>query len=199
MMARRSLERADVAIVVVDAMEGAVALDANIAGYALEAGCSIIIAVNKWDAIENKETGTPFEFERNLREGMKFLDWAPVVTISALSGQRVEKLLPLIIRANEARNRRIPTGELNRFFERAVENPRAPTAPAPVKGGRSRLHVQYATQAGVRPPTFIVFTAGGAKGIHFSYERYLQNRLREEFDFFATPLRIVERHKTKQK
>jgi GTP-binding protein len=199
MMARRNLDRADVAIVIIDATEGGVALDAHIAGYAVESGCSVIIAVNKWDAIENKLTGTPFEFERNLRDGMKFLDYAPVVTISALSGQRVGNLLPLIIRANEARNRRIPTGELNRFFERAVENPRAPTAPAPVKGGRSRLHVQYATQAGIRPPTFIVFTSGGAKGIHFSYERYLQNRLREEFDFFATPLRIVERHKTKNK
>lgn len=198
MMARRNLDRADVAIVMVDATEGGVALDAHIAGYAVESGCSVILAVNKWDAIENKLTGTPFEFERNLRDGMKFLDYAPVVTISALSGQRVVNLLPLIIRANEARNRRIPTGELNRFFERAVENPRAPTAPAPVKGGRSRLHVQYATQAGIRPPTFIVFTSGGAKGIHFSYERYLQNRLREEFDFFATPLRIVERHKTKK-
>ncbi len=198
MMARRSLERADVAILVVDATEGAVALDANIGGYAVEAGCSVIIAVNKWDAIENKETGTPFEFERDLRDSMKFLDYAPVTTISALSGQRVEKLLPLIIHANEARNRRIPTGELNRFFERAIQSPRAPTAPAPVKGGRSRLHVQYATQAGIRPPTFIVFTAGGAKGIHFSYERYLQNRLREEFDFFATPIRIVERHKSKK-
>ena len=129
---------------------------------------------------------------------MKFLDYAPVVTISALTGQRVQNLLPLVVKANEARNRRIPTGELNRFFERAVQSPRAPTAPAPVKGGRSRLHVQYVTQGAVRPPKFIIFTAGGAKGIHFSYERYLQNRLREEFDFFATPLRIVERHKSKK-
>ncbi|MCP9494942.1 MAG: ribosome biogenesis GTPase Der [Pyrinomonadaceae bacterium MAG19_C2-C3] len=198
MMARRSLEQADVAIVVIDATEGAVALDANIAGYAADAGCSIIIAVNKWDAIENKETNTALEFERKLRFGMKFLDYAPVVTISALTGQRVQNLLPLVVKANEARNRRIPTGELNRFFERAIQSPRAPTAPAPVKGGRSRLHVQYVTQGAVRPPKFIVFTAGGAKGIHFSYERYLQNRLREEFDFFATPLRIVERHKSKK-
>ncbi len=198
MMARRSLEQADVAIVVIDATEGAVALDANIAGYAVDAGCSIIIAVNKWDAIPDKETNTALEFERKLRFGMKFLDYAPVVTISALTGQRVQNLLPLVVKANEARNRRIPTGELNRFFERAIQSPRAPTAPAPVKGGRSRLHVQYVTQGAVRPPKFIVFTAGGAKGIHFSYERYLQNRLREEFDFFATPLRIVERHKSKK-
>jgi GTP-binding protein len=198
-MARRSLERADVAVVVVDAVEGVTALDAHIAGYALEAGCSIIIAVNKWDALLNKETGTPFEFERNLRDKMKFLEWAPVVTISALTGQRVERLLPLAIRANKARNNRISTSQLNDFFERAIDAPRAPSAVAPVKGGRSRLRVQYVTQVGVRPPTFIVFTAGGLSGknsgLHFSYERYLQNRLREEFDFFATPLRLVERHK----
>ncbi|HLL70225.1 MAG TPA: ribosome biogenesis GTPase Der [Pyrinomonadaceae bacterium] len=198
-MARRSLERADVAVVVVDAVEGVTALDAHIAGYALEAGCSIIIAVNKWDALLNKETGTPFEFERDLRQKMKFLDWAPVVTISALTGQRVERLLPLAIHANRARNLRITTSQLNDFFERAIDAPRAPSAIAPVKGGRSRLRVQYVTQVGVRPPTFIVFTAGGLSGknsgLHFSYERYLQNRLREEFDFFATPLRIVERHK----
>ncbi|HEV2708061.1 MAG TPA: ribosome biogenesis GTPase Der, partial [Pyrinomonadaceae bacterium] len=155
-MARRSLERADVAVVVVDASEGVTALDANIAGYAVEAGCSIIIAVNKWDTIENKTTGTPFEFERNLRDKMKFLDWAPVVTISALSGQRVERLLPLAARANEARNLRITTSQLNDFFEQSVASPRAPSAPAPVKGGHSRLHVQYVTQVGTRPPKFVV-------------------------------------------
>jgi GTP-binding protein len=198
LMARRSLERADVAIVVVDAVEGVAALDANIAGYAHDAGCSIIIAVNKWDALPDKLTGTPAEFERNLRLKMKFLDWAPVVTISALTGQRVERILPLALRANEARNRRIQTSQLNAFFERAVSQPRGGGAPAPVKGGFSRLHVQYMTQAGVRPPTFIIFTSGGKPGIHFSYERYLQNRLREEFDFFATPLRIKERHKKKE-
>ncbi|HEX8853851.1 MAG TPA: ribosome biogenesis GTPase Der, partial [Pyrinomonadaceae bacterium] len=198
-MARRSLERADVAVVVVDASEGVAALDANIAGYAVEAGCSIIIAVNKWDTIENKTTGTPFEFERNLRDKMKFLDWAPVVTISALSGQRVERLLPLAARANEARNLRITTSQLNDFFEQSVASPRAPSAPEPVKGGHSRLHVQYVTQVGVRPPKFVVFTAGGRPGLHFSYERYLQNRLREAFDFFATPLRIIERHKKQKK
>lgn len=198
-MARKSLERADVAIVVVDAQDGVTALDANIAGYALDAGCSIIIAVNKWDAVQDKETGTPFEFERGLREKMKFLDWAPVVTISALTGQRVEKILPLVLRANEARNRRVSTSHLNAFFERAIAQPRGSVSPAPVRGGLSRLKVQYLTQAGVRPPTFVVFTAGGKAGLHFSYERHLQNRLREEFDFFATPLRIVERHKQARK
>ncbi|MGB7924860.1 MAG: ribosome biogenesis GTPase Der [Pyrinomonadaceae bacterium] len=198
MMARRSLERADVAIVVIDAAEGVAALDANIAGYAHDAGCSIILAVNKWDAVENKETGTAAAFERGLRDKMKFLEWAPVVTISALTGQRLERILPLVVRAHEARNLRIPTSQLNAFFERNVSQPRGGSAPAPVKGGLSRLHVQYMTQVGVRPPTFILFTSGGKPGLHFSYVRYLQNRLREEFDFFATPLRIVERHKKKK-
>ena len=198
-MAMKSLERADVAIVVIDAEEGPTALDAHIAGYAHDAGCSIIIACNKWDAVPNKQTGTPAEFERRLRDKMKFLEWAPVVMISALSGQRVENLLPLATRANEARNRRVATSQLNSFFEQAVSQPRGGSAPAPVKGGVSRLHVQYMTQAGVRPPTFVLFTAGGKSGLHFSYLRYLQNRLREEFDFFATPLRIVERHKQRRK
>lgn len=194
-MARKSLERADVAIVLVDAVEGVTALDANIAGYALDAGCSIIIAVNKWDAVMDKETNTAAEFERGLRDKMKFLEWAPVITISALTGQRVEKILSLVLKADEARNRRIPTSQLNDFFERAIAQPRGGTAPSPAKGGFSRLKVQYLTQVGLRPPTFVVFTSGGKPGLHFSYERYLVNRLREEFDFFATPLRIVEKHK----
>jgi GTP-binding protein len=194
-MARKSLERADVAIVIVDAVEGVTALDATIAGYALDAGCSIIIAVNKWDAIADKETNTAAEFERELRDKMKFLEWAPVITISALSGQRVERILSLVLKADEARNRRIPTAQLNDFFERAIAQPRGGSAPSPAKGGFSRLKVQYLTQVGLRPPTFVVFTSGGKPGLHFSYERYLLNRLREEFDFFATPLRIVEKHK----
>jgi GTP-binding protein len=194
-MARKSLERADVAIVLVDALEGVTALDATIAGYAVDAGCSIIIAVNKWDVVKDKETNTAAEFERGLRDKMKFLDWAPVITISALTGQRVEKILPLVVRADEARSRRIPTSQLNDFFEKAVAQPRGGTAPAPARGGFSRLRVQYLTQVGIRPPTFVVFTSGGKPGLHFSYERYLLNRLREEFDFFASPLRIVQKHK----
>lgn len=197
-MAMKSLARADVAIVIIDAEEGPTALDAHIAGYAHDAGCSIIIACNKWDAVKNKETGTASEFERKVREKMKFLEWAPVIMISALKGQRVENLLPLAVRANEARNRRIATSQLNAFFEQAVSQPRGGGAPAPVKGGISRLHVQYMTQVGVRPPTFVLFTSGGKAGLHFSYTRYLQNRLREEFDFFATPLRIVEKHKKRK-
>jgi GTP-binding protein len=198
-MAMKSLERADVAIVIVDAVEGVTALDAHIAGYAHDAGCSIIIAVNKWVAVADKQTSTASEFERTVRERMKFLDWAPLIMISALTNQRVDKILPLALRANEARNSRIPTSQLNAFFEQTIAQPRGSVTPAPVKGGMSRLHVQYLTQVGVRPPTFVVFTAGGKAGLHFSYERYLQNQLREEFDFFAAPLRIIEKHKKRRK
>lgn len=198
-MARKSLERADVAIVLIDAVEGVTALDATIAGYAVDAGCSIIIAVNKWDAVAEKETNTASEFEHSLRDKMKFLDWAPVITISALTGQRVDRILSVVARADEARNRRIPTAQLNDFFEKAVAQPRGGTAPSPARGGFSRLKVQYLTQVGLRPPTFVVFTSGGKPGLHFSYERYLLNRLREEFDFFATPLRIIEKHKRKKR
>ena len=198
-MARKSLERADVAILVIDAVEGVTGLDANIAGYAVDSGCSIIIVVNKWDAVEEKETGTVAEFERELRRQMKFLDWAPIITISALTGQRVTKILPLVAKAFDARKRRIATAQLNRFFEDNVRQPKGGGAPAPVSGGVSRLKVQFIAQAGIRPPLFILFTSGGKPGLHFSYLRYIENRLREEFDLFATPIRLVERHKKKNK
>lgn len=199
-MARKALERADVAVLVIDAVEGVANLDASIAGYAVDSGCSVIIAVNKWDAVEEKETNTIYEFERKLRRQMKFLDWAPIVPISALTGQRVTKVLPMAAKANDARNFRVPTSQLNKFFEESISQPRGGTAPAPVKGGVSRLKVQYITQGGVRPPLFVLFTSGGSKaGLHFSYLRYIENRLRETFGFFATPIRLKERHKTRKK
>ena len=199
-MARKSLERADVAVLVIDATESVAHLDASIAGYALDSGCSIIIAVNKWDAVPEKETNTVYEFERELRRHMKFLDWAPVIMISALTGQRVSRILSMAVEANKARNFRVPTSQLNKFFEESISQPRGGTAPAPVKGGVSRLKVQYITQGGLRPPLFVLFTSGGSKaGLHFSYLRYIENRLREAFGFYATPIRLKEKHKTKGK
>jgi GTP-binding protein len=130
---------------------------------------------------------------------MKFLDWAPIVTISALTGQRVDKILSLVVQANEGRNKRVQTSLLNRFFEEMIAQPKGGSAPAPVKGGFSRLKVQFITQAGIRPPLFILFTSGGKAGLHFSYLRYVENRLREEFGFFATPIRLVERHKVSKR
>ncbi len=201
-MARKSLERADVAILVIDAVEGVANLDASIAGYALDSGCSLIIAVNKWDILEEKDTGTASEYERNLRDKLKFLDWSPILTISALTGQRVSRILPIVQKANEARNLRVTTSKLNQFFEEAIMQPKVGGGSAPGKGGRARLHVQYMTQSGIRPPFFVVFTSGGTggkAGLHFSYLRYIENRLREKFDFFATPIRLKEKHKSKKK
>lgn len=199
-MARKALERADVAVLVIDAVEGVANLDASIAGYALDSGCSIIIAVNKWDALQEKETNTIYEFERELRRQMKFLDWAPMVTVSALTGQRVTNILSLVADAHKARNVRIPTSQLNRFFEDNINQPRGGKAPLPGGSGHSHLKVQYLTQGGTRPPLFVLFTSGGnAAGLHFSYLRYVENRLRDEFEFFATPIRLKERHKSKRK
>jgi GTP-binding protein len=189
-MARRQLERADVAILMIDAVEGPTALDATIGGYAHEAGASLIIAVNKWDAVE-KDTYTTKQYETRIREMMKFADYAPIVFISAKTGQRITRLLELAARAYEERNKRIQTSELNRFFERNLEQPRATTP------SRHPIRVLYITQAATSPPTFVLFTSSRSPRakLHFSYERYLENRLREEFGFFATPIRIRQRRK----
>ena len=194
MMARRHLERADVAVILIDAIEGPTALDANIAGYAHEAGASLIIAVNKWDAVE-KDTYTIQQYERRLREMMKFADYAPMVFISAKTGQRVTKILELARQAYGERNKRIATAELNRFFEKNLEQPRATTT------ARHPVRVLYVTQSSVSPPTFLLFTSGRSpkSKLHFSYERYVENRLREEFGFFATPIRIKQRRKPERK
>ena len=200
-MARKALERADVAILVIDAEEGVTNLDASIAGYAIDSGCSIITVINKWDLIPEKDTGTVSEFERDVRFKLKFLDWSPIVTTSALTGQRIMRILPLVEKANQARNLRVKTSALNEFFEQAVMQPRGGSGTAPGKGGKSRLHIKYLTQGGIRPPTFVLFTSGGQgkTELHFSYLRYIENQLRDTFDFFATPIRIKERHKSKGK
>lgn len=184
-MARKHIERADVVLMIIDAIEGVTALDANIAGYAHEAGRSLIIVVNKWDAVE-KETNTIYAYEDKIRATMKFLDYAPILFISALTGQRVLRLPQLIAKANRARNLRIPTGQLNQFYAEYLEQPKG------VSSAKRPLKVKYITQAGIRPPTFVLFT-NSSKPLHFSYERYLINRLRETFDFFATPIRIKQR------
>jgi GTP-binding protein len=189
-MAQRHLEQSDVAILLIDAVEGPTHLDATIGGYAHEAGASLIIAVNKWDAVE-KDTYTTNEYEKRIREMMKFADYAPIIFISAKTGQRVTKLLEIARRAYEERRKRIPTSELNRFFERYLEQPRATTK------SRYPIRVLYITQPSISPPTFVVFTSSRSPRarLHFSYERYLENRLREEYGFFATPIRIKQRRK----
>lgn len=190
-MARKHIEQADVVLMVIDAIEGVTALDANIAGYAHEAGRSLIIVVNKWDAIE-KDTWTVNAYEEKIRDQMKFLDYAPIIFLSALSGQRVVRLPALIARANEARNLRVTTGQLNQFFRDYLDQPKATIS------GKHRLKILYLTQAGTRPPTFVIFTSGTRTKIHFSYERYLINRLREAFEFYATPIRIKQKSRPKK-
>ncbi|MFN7948600.1 MAG: ribosome biogenesis GTPase Der [Blastocatellia bacterium] len=187
-MARKHIERADVVLVVIDAIEGVTHLDASIAGYAHEAGRSVIIVVNKWDAVE-KDTYTAKAVEDKIRDQMKFLDYAPIVFVSALSGQRVMRLPELIARADEARSQRISTGKLNEFFRDYLEQPRATTS------SKHPLKVLYLTQAMTRPPTFVLFLSSRKTKLHFSYERYVINRLRETFGFFATPIRILQRHR----
>lgn len=189
-MARRHLERANVAFLLIDAVEGPTHLDASIGGYAHEAGCSTVIVVNKWDLVPNKETNTPKQFEERVRESMKFNDYAPIVFVSALTGQRISRLLGLAAQAFEARRKRISTGELNRFFEKHLEQPKASLP------GRHQLKVRYITQARIAPPTFVLFTNARKAELHFSYVRYVENRLREEYEFFATPIRVVGRSRT---
>ncbi|MEZ0241144.1 MAG: ribosome biogenesis GTPase Der [Chloroflexota bacterium] len=188
----KAISRADVAVLLVDAVEGFTAQDAHIAGYVVEEGRGLVIAVNKWDAVEGK-TGQTFDtYVTWIRNEVPFLDFAPVISISALTGQRVDKVLDLAVDAWAERRRRIPTGELNRIVTSAVE--RQP--PPAVKGRRPKLF--YATQASVAPPTFVFF-AREAGAVHFSYQRYLENRIRDEFGFLGTPIRLVFRERTAER
>ena len=189
-VARRAIERADVAVLVVDATEGVTDQDAAIAGEADQAGCAIIIAANKWDLKKGRGAEVAKTFDEELRRGMKFLEFAPVLHISAATGERTPKLLEAIDRVAEARRRRVPTGELNRFIE-AVTAGHPPASP-----GRKEVRILYAAQTGTAPPTFVFFT-NVATRFHFSYERFLANRLREAFGFEGTPIRLHVRRRQK--
>jgi GTPase len=183
LLARRAIESADVVVVVVDAAEGATDQDAAIAGEADRLGRGIIIVANKWDL--TKENGPEFVkgFDEELRRQLKFLDYATILHISALTGERTPKLLEAIDKVAESRQRRVKTTELNKFVERvAAEHP-------PASPGKGHVRILYAAQTSVAPPTFVFFT-NIATTFHFSYQRYLENRLREEFGFEGTPIRI---------
>jgi len=190
LIARRAIEQADVAVLVVDAQEGATDQDATIAGEADKAGCGIIVAVNKWDLTKGRGQDYSKEFDDKMRQQLKFLDYAPVLHISALTGERAPKLLEAIDRVAAARVKRIPTGELNRFVQ-AVTAVHPPASP-----GRREVRVLYAAQTGVAPPTFVFFT-NVATSFHFSYERFLANRLRESFGLEGTPIRLQVRRRAK--
>jgi GTP-binding protein len=187
-VARRAIEQADVAILVVDATEGATDQDAAIAGEADKAGCGIIIAANKWDLMKGRGADFSKTFDEDLRRQVKFLDYAPILHISAATGERTSKVLETIDRVAAARARRIPTAELNRFVA-AVTAVHPPASP-----GRREVRILYAAQTGVAPPTFVFFT-NVATEFHFSYERFLINRLRESFGLMGTPIRMHVRRR----
>jgi GTP-binding protein len=190
LVAKRAIDKADVAVMVIDSIEGATDQDATIAGIAEKAGCGIIIVANKWDLMKGRGTNFSKTFDDKLRQQTKFLDYAPILHISALTGERTAKVLETIDKVAEARVKRIPTAELNRFIQQVTaEHP-------PASPGRRRVRIMYATQRGVAPPTFVLFT-NVATEFHFSYERYLVNRLRETFGLEGTPIRLQIRRREK--
>ena len=187
-VARRAIERADVAVLVIDAVEGPTDQDAAVAGEVERAGCGVVIAINKWDLMKGRGADFSKEFDDRLRQRLKFLEYAPLVHISAKTGERAPKLLETVERVAAARQSRVPTGELNRFIE-AVTAVHPPASP-----GKREVRVLYAAQTMVGPPTFVFFTNVATK-FHFSYERFLVNRLRESFGFQGTPIRLTVRRR----
>ena len=184
----RAISRCDVAVLLVDGVDGLTAQDAHVAGYVVEEGKGLVIAINKWDAVEDK-TGKTFEtYVEWIRHEAPFLDFAPVVSISAKTGQRVDRVLEMAVDVWAERRRRVGTGELNRVVTAASERQQPPM----VKGKRPKIF--YATQAAISPPTFVFF-AREAANVHFSYQRFLENRLRETFGFLGAPLRLVFRER----
>ena len=178
-MARRNIRMAHVVLLVLDATEGVVALDATIAGYAHEGGRALIICVNKWDEVQGQKGQRRNEFEQKIRDEFKFLEYAPVVFLSAKTGAGTEPLFKLIREVYESASRRIPTGEMNRFVEQLHFEERK---------------IFYITQASIRPPAFVVFT--NRRGpMHFSHERYLINQIRRRFGFRGTPILLKTRGK----
>jgi GTP-binding protein len=185
--AMKAIERADVAVVMIDAIEGYTAQDAHVVGHVLEAGKGIVLVLNKWDALE-KDGHTADEWLKTLRREAPYLAWADIVFASAQTGQRVERILHEARRVAEERFRRIPTGELNRLVTDAVRA----HPPAHVRNRQPKI--LYATQVAIGPPTFVVFV-NDPELIHFSYRRYLENRIRAEYGFLGTPIKLIFRQR----
>ena len=184
--ARHAMERTDVAVIVVDAAAGVVKRDAAIAGEAEAAGCGVVLAANKWDLVKDRGPGFAARFDEELRGALKFVDYAPIVHLSAMTGERTGRLLELVDEVAAARRTKVTTGELNRVVERATRDHR------PSGAGQRTVRIRYAVQTGVAPPTFTLFTGRGAR-LHFSSERFLRRRLREAFGFVGTPIRLKAR------
>lgn len=185
-----AIERADVCLLLIDALEGATEQDTKIAGQAHEAGKGIIIVVNKWDEIE-KDNTTFNKFKQDIYNKLPYLTYAPIIFISAKTGQRVEKLFEMINNVNKMNSLRVSTGTLNKVIDEAI----AITQPPTDKG--RRLKILYVTQASIKPPTFVVFV-NNKDIFHFSYERYLINHIRKEFGLEGTPVRIIAREKNEE-
>ena len=183
-----AIERADVCLILIDANDGVTEQDTKIAGLVHEAGKAAIIVVNKWDAVENKETNTMRDMERSVRDGLSYMTYAPVVFLSALTGQRVDKIFQTIQDVYAQNTSRITTGQLNSILAEATARVQPPT-----DKGR-RLKIYYMTQAGTKPPHFVIF-CNDARLFHFSYQRYLENQIREVFGLQGTPVRITIRQK----
>lgn len=182
-----AIERSDVCLMMIDALEGVTDQDAKIAGEAHEAGKGVIIVVNKWDEYE-KETGTLERYKKEIYAKLSYLSYAPIIFISAKTGQRVNKLFDLINHVNEQNSMRISTSVLNQVINEAISIVQPPTD----KG--KRLKIFYGTQASTKPPTFVIFV-NNKELFHFSYERYLVNQIRKEFGLEGTPVRIIVREK----
>ena len=185
-----AIERADVCLMMIDALEGVTDQDAKIAGEAHEAGKGIIIVVNKWDEYE-KETGTLEKYKKEIYSKLSYLSYAPIIFISAKTGQRVNKLFDMINHVNEQNSMRVTTSVLNQVINEAIAIVQPPT-----DKGR-RLKILYGTQASTKPPTFVIFV-NNKELFHFSYERYLVNQIRKEFGLEGTPVRIIVREKVEK-
>ena len=184
-----AIERADVCLILIDANDGVTEQDTKIAGLVHEAGKAAIIVVNKWDAVENKETNTMRDQELAVKDGLSYMTYAPVLFLSALTGQRVDKLFPVIQEVHQQNTSRISTGMLNSILADATARVQPPS-----DKGR-RLKIYYMTQAGTKPPHFVIF-CNDAKLFHFSYQRYLENQIRDVFGLKGTPVRITIRQKS---
>ena len=183
-----AIERADVCLILIDANEGVTEQDTKIAGLVHEAGKAAIIVVNKWDAVEDKETNTMRDMEQKVRQDLAYMTYAPVMFLSALTGQRVSRLFPMIQEVAKQNSSRITTGALNSVLADATARVQPPT-----DKGR-RLKIYYMTQASSKPPHFVIF-CNDARLFHFSYQRYLENQIREVFGLQGTPIRITIRQK----
>jgi len=184
--AARALQRTDVALLLIDATEGITAQDTHVAGMIAEEGVSVVVVVNKWDAVDAETRAKRQEFEAQVREGLKFLSYIPVLFVSALTGLHVNQVMPAVFDVVEARYQRLPGGQVNDLIRTAMAE-----HPAPSKKGQ-RLKVFYVTQAEVAPPTFIFFV-NDPELLHFSYQRFLENCIREAYPFPGTPIRMVFR------